>query len=170
MRYNTGIFEVLERFFSLDFQRLILYFLILFILYIFIRFYTNRRKKLIALSKIQKMPANIWFYSKLIDFELGIDKVNSMRLLKCFYDYLQRKYKINDSDLKEKTIFQWVNEKEEDLEYIELYGDIYNRINELKQNDSSEVITYIKSIKKYFNQEDLTDWIEKRRQENCNNC
>jgi hypothetical protein len=93
-----------------------------------------------------------------------------MRLLKFFYDYLQRKYKINDSDLKEKTIFQWVNEKEEDLEYIELYGDIYNRINELKQNDSSEVITYIKSIKKYFNQEDLTDWIEKRRQENCNNC
>ncbi len=170
MNGKDVVYNHLNQFLSIDVQRFVLYCLIIFVAYIFIKFFTNRRKRFKALSKIQKMPPNIWFYSRLIDYELSIEKVNAQKLQACFYEYLERKYKLSDSDMNKKSIFEWVKAKESDEEYIDLYGDIYNQLNDMKQLPTNEVITYIKSIKKYFNQEDLTEWIEKRRQENCNNC
>jgi hypothetical protein len=87
-----------------------------------------------------------------------------------FFEYLQRKYLISDDELKDKTIFKLVNENEKNEDYIELYGDIYHKIENLKQNDQENIILYIKSIKKYFNQDDLSEWIEKQKYNDCNNC
>jgi hypothetical protein len=133
-------------------------------------FYLKRRKKRIRDRRNQTVPANIWFYSKLINYELSIEKVNPTILMNTFFEYLARKYDITKYDLKQKTIFQHVSEKELNLDYIELYGDIYHSIKELKHKNKSDVISYIKIIKVHFNKDNLTEWIEKRKDEKCNNC
>ncbi|HPY96475.1 MAG TPA: hypothetical protein PL063_04630 [Candidatus Cloacimonadota bacterium] len=153
-----------------NYKRITIWILILLILYFFIHFYLKRRIARIKRRGIRSIPANIWFYSQLVNFELGIDKVNSDILMNNFFEYLQRKYLISDDELKDKTIFKLVNENEKNEDYIELYGDIYHKIENLKQNDQENIILYIKSIKKYFNQDDLSEWIEKQKYNDCNNC
>ena len=90
--------------------------------------------------------------------------------MKSFFEYLQRKYIISDDELKNKTIFKLVNENEKNEDYIELYGNIYHKIQNLKQNSQESIILYIKSIKKYFNQDDLSEWIERQKYNDCNYC
>jgi len=153
-----------------NYKRITIWILILLILYFFIHFYLKRRIARIKRRGIRSIPANIWFYSQLVNFELGIDKVNSDILMNNFFEYLQRKYLISDDELKDKTIFKLVNENEKNEDYIELYGDIYHKIENLKQNDQENIILYIRSIKKYFNQDDLSEWIEKQKYNDCNNC
>ncbi|HOE90585.1 MAG TPA: hypothetical protein PLV22_01250 [Candidatus Cloacimonadota bacterium] len=153
-----------------NYKRITIWILILLVLYFFIHFYLKRRVDRIKRRNIRNVPANIWFYSQLVNFELGIDKVNSDILMKSFFEYLQRKYLISDDELKNKTIFKLVNENEKNEDYIELYGNIYHKIENLKQNSQESIILYIKSIKKYFNQDDLSEWIERQKYNDCNDC
>lgn len=116
------------------------------------------------------MPPNIWFYSKLLDLELNIEKPTPNNLWNLFHEYLKRKYKFSDNQLKTQSIFQLVSQNETDNEYIDLYGDVYQKIQDLKHSEPNDVILFIKSIKKYFNKEDLSEWIEIRKINNCNDC
>lgn len=153
-----------------DNLKMILFLMLLFLLMLvwIILKRIKRKKNRIGIN--ETMPPNIWFYSKLLDLELNIVKPNTNNLWIMFQEYLKRKYKLSDKDLKNQSIFSLVKQKESDHDYIDLYGDIYQNIQDLKHSDGNEVILFIKSIKKYFNKEDLSDWIEKRKIDNCNDC
>lgn len=116
------------------------------------------------------MPANIWFYSKLLDFELNIILVNGQNLENYFFFFLKKKYKIYEYELKTANLFDLVKEREIDQNYLEFYGEIYNRIQELKDSSPMDIINYIKEIKSYFNQDDLSVWLENRKTDDCNDC
>ena len=117
------------------------------------------------------LPSNIWFYYQLINIEFGEEKPTYQNLLNSFLRYLYRKYRIKVNDLKTKTVFEIVQEKETDPEWIELYGIVWNGIEELKQSHEEEVIKYIKTIKHYFKKDNINEWISQTRKEKpCNNC
>jgi len=118
------------------------------------------------------MPANIWFYSQLVNMEVGSTRANHKKLLNCFLSYLYRKYHIRKHHLETKTVFEVVAEREEDPQYIELYGEIWNSIQELKQKPKSEVIPYIKTIKGAFNKDRIDEWVKNREanKKECNDC
>jgi len=117
------------------------------------------------------MPANLWFYTQLINIEIGEKKANQKTLKKIFIEFLYRKYRISKYDLSKKTIFVIVREKEDNDTIINLYGDIWNSIDDLKQKSNDEVIKYVKSIKLKFNKDGFDDWIKSQKiEKNCNNC
>jgi len=118
------------------------------------------------------MPANLWFYEQLVNMEIKTIKPTSKNLETAFMQYLHRKYAITKQDLKRHTIFEVVGEREQNPDFIELYGDIWNKAQEMKHSPSTEVIAYIKSIKVYFNKENVSAWvqIQKAKRENCNDC
>ena len=118
------------------------------------------------------MPANIWFYSELVNMEIGETKPTQKNLNECFMKYLKRKYHIRKHHLEKFTIFQIVAQREEDPKYIELYGEIWNSIQELKQKSKGEVLAYIKTIKTAFNKERIDEWVKNREasKEDCNDC
>ena len=107
-----------------------------------------------------KMPANLWFYSKLINLEVGNEKANYKNLLNSFITFLQKKYRIKDIDLKQKTIFEYVQSREDNEAILELYGEIWNDIDDLKNSSTQDIILYIKKIKTAFNKEDVSEWID----------
>ncbi len=115
------------------------------------------------------IPAHLWFYSKLIDIEIGSSPATSKNVMVLFYKFLQRLYKISEKDFQQKTIFELVKAKENNSEILDFYGDLYNEINDLSENDPKEVLIYVKKIKNLFNKEDNSLWIEQRKKE-CNNC
>ena len=116
------------------------------------------------------MPANVWFYSKLIDIEIGTEKATHRQLYRYFMEYLHRKYKIKKADLKKNTIYEIVANSENDENIINLYDEIYNDIDELKQKNKTDVIEYIKMIKPLFNKDNIDDWIKENKEKKCDDC
>ena len=117
------------------------------------------------------MPHNLWFYSQLINIEVSEKSANYKELYNCFINYLCRKYRITKSELKKQSIFDLVKSKEDDENLLDLYGELWNSINDLKQSSKSEVIHYVKSIKPLFNKEDFSEWIaEQKLRKDCNDC
>jgi hypothetical protein len=120
------------------------------------------------------VPTNLWFYLQLVDLEIGSQKASYKNLLESFIHFLCRRYGIKDDDLKKQTIFEIVKAKEDEQPLLDLYGDIWNSIDDLKQSSENEVIQYIKSIKHYFKKDNLDYWIRERERERekkpCNNC
>jgi len=152
------------------------YLFVLIFAIIFMVFYTRSIKKrnshIYELSDAEEdMPANIWFYSKLVSMEIGEISANQVNLYDLFLKYLYRKYFISQEMLEKKTIFEIVNSKESDPNLIELYGEIWFSIESLKAKNPEDVIKYIKTIKSLFNKEYLSDWIEQqKKKEPCNDC
>ncbi|PID29976.1 MAG: hypothetical protein CSB55_00645 [Candidatus Cloacimonadota bacterium] len=116
-----------------------------------------------------KLPAEIWFYSKLLDIQIGKEKANSDVLWNIFQSFLLRKYKLHEDLLKTYTIFKLVQVHEKDSAMIDFYGDIYAAIENLKHQTEEEVLSYVKSIKREFNKGDITEFISEKKG-NCNNC
>ena len=117
------------------------------------------------------MPANLWFYSQLVNLEIDTKNANYNKLKKIFLEFLYRKYHISKFDLEKKSIFLLVKEKEENMAIIDLYGEIWNSIEDLKQSDNSDVILFIKSIKLNFNKDGYQEWVKSQKQSKpCNNC
>ena len=119
------------------------------------------------------VPANFWFYSLLVNMQLGIEKVSAHRLMECFYNFLYKRYHIKKEELALKTVFEYVKEREDRADIIELYGKIWNDINDLQGKSDLEIIEYIKSIKLLFNKEDVDSWVSAKKfvkGNTCNNC
>jgi hypothetical protein len=117
------------------------------------------------------MPPGLWFYSELINLEIDIKKANYKNLNKTFFKYLEKKYKITKKEIKTNTIFEIVNEKEKQENLINLYGLIWNKINDLKQKNNSDVIKCINDLKRVFIEDNIDEWIVKYSSSNkCNNC
>ena len=117
------------------------------------------------------MPANLWFYSQLVNIEAGVHKATYKNLFDTFIKFLFRKYKIQKKELKKKTYFELVREREDNDDVIDLYGEIWNSIDEMKHASSNEVLSYIKKIKLIFNKGNFEDWIKtQKRKAPCNNC
>ena len=118
-----------------------------------------------------RMPANLWFYSKLINLEVGNDKANYKNLHNSFMTFLMMKYRIRDNDLKQNSIFDLVQKREENMGILELYGEIWNDIEDLKNSEDSDVVRFIKKIKMMFNKDDVSEWIERQKlKKPCNDC
>lgn len=120
------------------------------------------------------MPANLWFYSQLVNIEIGTVKASYRNLNQLFIRFLIRKYKISKIEFNSFSIFDLVKSKEKDKDILDIYGEIWNSIEDLKHKKKSEVIAYIKDIKKVFNKEDITEWLtlKKNQVKNkpCNDC
>ncbi|MCL2065158.1 MAG: hypothetical protein FWG98_12440 [Candidatus Cloacimonetes bacterium] len=117
------------------------------------------------------MPTNLWFYYELVNMEADNRKAKYKYLLNLFSEFLFRKYNITPNDLKNKTYFEIVRERENDDDVIELYGNIWNSIDDLKHSSQNEVIAYIKSIKLIFNKGNFEDWIKQQKKNKpCNDC
>jgi len=117
------------------------------------------------------MPANLWFYSKLINLEVGNEKANYQNLHNHFIGFLHKKYRIRKDDLKTNTIFEIVRKREENSEMLDFYGEIWNSIEDLKKSDTSEVVAYTKTIKTAFNKEDISEWLDLQKiKKPCNDC
>lgn len=146
-------------------------FLILFLCYILLIFYKKIRRKAhrTLFQSDSSMPAHLWFYSKLVDMEIGTTPLSPKLLMKNFYIFLERFYNLSEKELQFKSIFDLVKLKEQDPEVLEFYGDLYNQINELPENSPQDIKEYIRKIKIFFNKKDVTNWIEQRNK-NCNNC
>ena len=140
----------------------------------FIIFLIRQRKYILKIDiDDDDMPHNLWFYSQLVNMEIGEIKPSYKNLLHLFKKFLYRRYMISKTDLKTNTIFEIVNRREYDKDVIDLYGEIWNNIDELKDKGSDEILVYTKSIKKRFNKGDFFEWIEERKkaeEEPCNNC
>jgi len=145
----------------------IIIFLIAFVFFYLYTWFRGMRKKTQRPEK-DDMPANLWFYDQLINMEIMPKKATAKRLYQNFMQYLHRKYHINPKD----SVFEVVASKEKDPAFIELYGDIYNRTQEMKHSKPSEVLEYIKSIKHVFNQDNVSEWIARRQRDkdDCNDC
>ena len=143
-------------------------FIVLIVLFIFLR---KLRKKMYKPHFNDNMPHNLWFYYEMINMEADHKIATQKRLEKTFIDFLFRKYYISSEDLKKKSYFELVREREEDDNVIELYGEIWNNIEELKHKPQNEVLVYIKSIKLIFNKGNFEDWIQQhKRGKPCNDC
>ncbi len=148
--------------------RMLAIFLLVFIIYWF------RKVKVRAYKSSfsdKEMPVNLWFYSQLVNMEIGTLRPSYNNLQQLFYRFLVRKYKITKIEYKNFSIFNLVKNKEEDQEILNLYGEIWNSIEDLKHSPKNEVIAYIKQIKTIFNKKDVSEWIEQRKKSKpCNDC
>ena len=146
--------------------------LIIFLIIILLYWFQKVKRKAYKINSSDKyIPAHLWFYSQLVNFEIGVYKANSTNLFNYFVRFLYRKYKISKYDLKIKSLFDIVKDREDNRNLLDLYGEIWNSIEDLKHSSTNEVIEYIKSIKYLFNKEDVTEWIELRKNEKkCNDC
>ena len=119
----------------------------------------------------KNMPANLWLYSQLVDIEVGNYKANYKNLYNAFVSFLCKKYKISKDELKNNSIFELVKKREESPDLLELYGEIWNSVEELKHKGSAEIVAYIKNIKPLFNKENVSEWIEiQKTRKPCNDC
>ncbi len=157
---------------GLGYRQLIYAFIMIFSMLII--FYILRTKKRFLSKKKYKprmiLPPPLWFYSRLLDYEIGALKPTSENLMADFMSFLEKKYGITKEMLESFTIFHLVRVNESDNDIIELYGEMYNEIESLKQKTDQEVIQYIKKIKLYFNKEKYLSPLPKRKKRDCNNC
>ena len=105
----------------------------------------------------------LWFYSKCIDLEHETVKPTSENLKKYFEEYLMHKYKQKNK----KGIMEKVRELEENKDFVDYFENMMNDIISLKHKDKSEVIKYVKFIKKEYN---IKGASELSSSDECNNC
>ncbi len=141
-------------------QTAILLVLIGLILYlVFGRKRFNRSHRSLRIS----FHPELWFYSKCIDIELETVKPTSENLKKYFEEYMMHKYKLS----KRKNILEQVKEVEKNSDFVDYYEKMMDDIISLKHKDKSEVIQYVKFIKKEYNIKGASDL---SAAEDCNNC
>jgi len=105
--------------------------------------------------------------------QIGIEKPSYQRLHDCFSNYLYKRYSINKQEIQKSNIYDLIRSKEEKEDMLELYGEIWNSIEDLKDKETAEIIDYIKTIKFYFNKDGMVAWMSARKynkETNCNNC
>ncbi|MCD4828860.1 MAG: hypothetical protein K8R90_05445 [Candidatus Cloacimonetes bacterium] len=149
-----------------SYDSLIWLFIIVFALALIIYLLMGRRR----LWRPAKLPHSrlspeIWFYSVLVDIEIGAAPATARHLQRQFFVYLQRRYNLPDS--KPDTAFELVKQSEKDPQRIELYGNVYNEIISLKQKPAEAVIAYARQLKKAFNQGVAQ---QAATSSDCNNC
>ncbi len=105
----------------------------------------------------------LWFYSKCIDIELETVKPSAEILKKYFEEYLMHKYRLKSR----KNVLDQVRDVEENPDFVEYYSNMMDDIISLKHKDKSEVIQYVKFIKKEYN---IKGASELTATEDCNNC
>ena len=140
------------------------------IIFVFQMIRILKKTKRIKFEEID-VPANIWFYSMLVNMEIGIEKATYDKLMHYFMNYLYKKYQISREDLKTQSVFDLVSSKEDRQDVLDLYGDIWNSLEDLKESGRDDIVKYIKTIKFYFNKENLDGWISARNyNKQCNDC
>lgn len=127
------------------------------LIYIFRRM--KRKKKPGMIAKDFKMPAEIWFYSRLLDLEIG--NLDYELYLPLYQEYLGRRYATRNIPKERETFINYLKEKEEDPKTQRFLAALYFEIAAVKQKGKEEVINHIKEIKFNFNQADLTAWLAK---------
>ncbi|MCK9329323.1 MAG: hypothetical protein PHY08_14385 [Candidatus Cloacimonetes bacterium] len=155
--------------------RILKFFVIFLLILILYWFYKVRKRAYKTNISDGDIPAHLWFYSQLVDIEIGASRASSSNLKKKFIKFLYRKYKFTSYEVRKSTIFEVVRLKEANNEVLGLYGEIWNNIEDLKHSNKKEVISYIKTIKKFFNKEDVSGWLNQRKQmkqnqRQCNDC
>ncbi len=111
-----------------------------------------------------RLAPDLWFYSALVDIEIGNAPATARHLTDIFFLYLQRRYKLPNA--KPETAFELVKQHETDERLIERYGEIYNTALSLKQNPRDDVIAYARQLKKAFN----AGVAPQAAKQDCNNC
>jgi hypothetical protein len=140
---------------------------------IIIALFLKARKRVHKPLYDDSLPAGLWFYTQLLNLELQPKKANCANLQKIFETFLKRKYHIRKHHLKEKSMFQIVEDREEVESVLDVYGLIWNNIMELKQKPNDDVIKYIKEIKVIFKNDNTNvDFFMKvnKKVKRCNDC
>jgi len=129
------------------------------------------RSKRYRINLNESMPADLWFYSQLVNIETDSKKAKPKNLLNIFIKYLCMKYSISRKDLKANLFFELVRKREKNDDFISLYGEIWNSIDEMKHSAPNEVVSYVRRIKLIFNRGDFEKWIrEQKINKACNDC
>jgi hypothetical protein len=170
LAYISGLNATQDQILNIPLAKSIIYIFILLLGFLFYKWIKYRRNKNFNRFRADhNMPANLWFYSKLIDMELSIEKADFMHLEKLFYDYLTRKYKLNKQNMSSEEIINQVKVLESEMEVLDLYAYVYEQI-KTESNQDNQIKDVIKNIKIYFNKDDFSVWLQSRNTGECNNC
>ena len=151
---------------AFEYATLIRFFIIVFGAVLVVYLITARRRlKRYIRPRKDRLPPRLWFYSSLVDMELGVAPNTAKHLEKLFYTFLQREY--NLPDIRPETAFSLVKERESDASRIDLYGEIYNEIESLKHMPAGSVIEYVRRLKPAFHEGVAAQTSTSR---DCNTC
>lgn len=117
-------------------------------------------------SKNINLPPETWFYSKLIDIELGAEK--QKKILPFFLKYVSLKYQINPLD--KSNFVQKIDKVDEDNRVRGFLKGYFKELLDLEKNNFVGTIEYIKETKMNFNRVDLSDWLKEYDRNKKNNC
>ncbi len=117
-------------------------------------------------SKNITLPPETWFYSKLVDIELGTEK--QKKILPFFLKYVSLKYQINPLD--KSNFDQKIDKVDEDNRVRGFLKGYFEELLDLEKNNFVGTIEYIKETKMNFNRVDLSDWLKEYDRNKKNNC
>jgi len=140
----------------------ILVFALALIVYLFLARGRLRRP---ARPRTDRLTPELWFYSALVDIELGKAPGTARHLERQFFTFLKRRYELPNA--KPQTAFELVKQCETDAGLIEFYGEIYNETISLKHLPPDAVIAYARRLKKAFNKGVAPQAFTAH---DCNNC
>ncbi len=112
------------------------------------------------------LPPETWFYSKLIDIELGTEKEKN--IISFFLKYISLKYGLKN--INKSNFPEMIGNLETDIRLLGFLKGYYEELLELEKNKFDRTIEFIKETKFNFNQNDLSDWLKKYDLERKNNC
>ena len=112
-----------------------------------------------------RLSPELWFYSALVDIELGKSPATGKHMQRQFFTFLQLRYELPNA--RPDTAFELVRQRESDPDLIEQYGEIYNETVSLKQKPTEDVIAYARRLKKAFNKGIAA---QVSTAQDCNNC
>ena len=118
------------------------------------------------LSKNITLPPETWFYSKLIDIELGSEK--QKKIIPFYLKYVSLKYGLNS--LSKSDFINQINHLEKDSRVRGFLKGFFEELMNLENNNFNNTIDYIKEIKVNFNRDDLSEWLRIYDSEKRNGC
>jgi hypothetical protein len=117
-------------------------------------------------SNVINLPPEIWFYSKLIDIELGTEK--NKKIITFFFEYVSLKYNLT---LINKNNFEFeIDKVEENSRVRGFLKGFYAELLDLERGNFVGTDEYIKEVKLNFNTKDLSGWLKEYESNKRNNC
>lgn len=110
------------------------------------------------------LAPDLWFYSRLVDIELGTVKPKASLLMKLYCEYLGRKFEASPAHVRK--ILEAGGDDPDLAPYLSRWREMEN----LKRNDGTSVITYVKEIKFEYAGSVSPKLEQESDDEPCNNC